>query len=155
LLAVLRDGDSAEPLLMSPRGTVSPEKGMPFTALVVDDSMLIRHTVCRYLEERGFHVEAASNGQEALDALRRAPADLIITDMQMPTMGGAELISVLKSQTATANIPIVVVAGRQSGSEEGEKRADFAIYKDIDITDQLEKALEKTMGPSRSDSAGK
>ena len=123
---------------------------MPFTALVVDDSMLIRHTVCRYLEERGFQVEAASNGQEALDALRRAPADLIITDMQMPKMGGAELISVLKSQTATANIPIVVVAGRQSGFEEGEKRADFAIYKDIDITDQLEKALEKTFGAPRA-----
>ncbi len=119
---------------------------MPFTALVVDDSMLIRHTVCRYLEERGFQVEAASNGQEALDALRRAPADLIITDMQMPKMGGAELISALKSQTATANIPIVVVSGRQSGFDEGEKRADFAIYKDIDITDQLAKALEKTFG---------
>ncbi len=119
---------------------------MPFTALVVDDSMLIRHTVCRYLEERGFKVEAASNGQEALEVLRRAPADLIVTDMQMPKMGGAELISVLKSQAATNNIPIVVVAGRQSRFDEAETRADFAIYKDIDITDQLEKALEKTLG---------
>jgi CheY-like chemotaxis protein len=133
---------------MSPRGKVSPENAMPFTALVVDDSMLIRHTVCRYLEERGFQVEAAGNGQEALEALRRAPADLIITDMQMPKMGGAELITVLKSQTATAHIPIVVVAGRQRGSEEGEEYADFAIYKDIDILDQLAKALEKTLGTS-------
>lgn len=128
---------------------------MPRTALVVDDSMLIRHAVCRYLEDRGFQVEAAGNGEEALDALRRAPADLIITDMQMPKMGGAELIRVLKSQAATANIPIVVVTGRQTGFGGGEKYADFAIYKDIDITDQLERALEKTMGLGRCTPAGK
>lgn len=120
---------------------------MPFTALVVDDSMLIRHTVCRFLEERGFTVEAASNGREALDALQRMHADLIITDMEMPQMSGGELISALRSQTATANIPIVVVAGHQSGFEEGEQCADFAVYKDIDIKDQLARALEKTLGP--------
>ena len=42
-------------------------------------------------------------------------ADLIVTDMQMPKMGGAELITVLRSQAATANIPIVVVASQHSG----------------------------------------
>ena len=40
---------------------------MSVVALVVDDSMLIRHTVCRFLEERGFTVESATNGQEAVD----------------------------------------------------------------------------------------
>jgi len=39
---------------------------MPLVALVVYDSMLIRHTVCRFLEERGFVVESATNGVEAL-----------------------------------------------------------------------------------------
>ncbi len=38
-------------------------------AMVVDDSMLIRHTVCRFLEQRGFMVESASNGVEALQTL--------------------------------------------------------------------------------------
>ena len=42
---------------------------MPLVALVVDDSMLIRHTVCRFLEERGFTVECATNGQDAVEAL--------------------------------------------------------------------------------------
>ena len=44
---------------------------MPLLALIVDDSMLIRHTVCRFLEERGFVVESAANGREALEALER------------------------------------------------------------------------------------
>ncbi len=115
---------------------------MPRVALVVDDSMLIRHTVCRFLEERGFSVESATNGQEALEALKRVRPDIIITDMQMPKMNGGEFITALKSQTTTANIPVVIVAGRQSGFDEREKRAQFAIFKDIDIETQLAKALE-------------
>jgi len=102
---------------------------MPRVALVVDDSMLIRHTVCRFLEERGFSVESASNGQEALETLKRIRPDIIITDMQMPKMNGGEFITALKTHPVTANIPVVIVAGRQSGFDESEKRAQFAILK--------------------------
>jgi CheY-like chemotaxis protein len=119
---------------------------MALMALVVDDSMLIRHTVCRFLEERGFAVESATNGQEALETLQRIQPDLIVTDMQMPKMSGSELITALKQKPSTANIPIVIVAGRQSGFEHTEKRSDFAIFKDIDIEDQLGKALDALLG---------
>lgn len=115
---------------------------MSLMALVVDDSMLIRHTVCRFLEQRGFTVESATNGQEALETLKRIQPDLIVTDMQMPKMSGSELITALKQQPCTAGIPVVIVAGKQSGFEKTEKRANFAIFKDIDIEDQLGKALE-------------
>jgi CheY-like chemotaxis protein len=128
---------------------------MPAVALVVDDSMLIRYTVCRFLEERGFAVEAATNGVEALQILERIHPDLIITDMQMPKMSGSELIAVLKKNPETAMIPIIVVAGRASGFNEKENRVDFAIYKDIDIQAQLEKALAAVMGRSHEQSAGK
>jgi CheY-like chemotaxis protein len=115
---------------------------MSRVALVVDDSMLIRHTVCRFLEERGFAVESATNGLEALETLKRIKPDLIVTDIQMPKMDGTQLITELKKQSATSKIPIVIVAGKQSGFENHEKRADFAIFKDIDIESQLAKALE-------------
>ena len=119
---------------------------MSVVALVVDDSMLIRHTVCRFLEERGFAVESATNGQEALEALKRVRPDIIITDIQMPKMTGSELISAVKSEPSLAGIPIVIVAGRQSGFKETEKRADFTIFKDIDIEIQLGKALQALLG---------
>jgi CheY-like chemotaxis protein len=115
-------------------------------ALVVDDSMLIRHTVCRFLEERGFMVESATNGCEALEILQKIRPDLIITDMQMPKMSGSELITALKQEPKTANIPIVIVAGKQSGFDRTEKRADFTIFKDIDIETQLAKALQSLLG---------
>ena len=115
---------------------------MSLAALVVDDSMLIRHTVCRFLEERGFTVESATNGVEALEMLKGFRPDIVVTDMQMPKMSGSELITALKSDASTASIPIVIVAGKQSGFEATEKRANFAIFKDIDIEEQLAKALK-------------
>lgn len=128
---------------------------MPAVALVVDDSMLIRYTVCRFLEERGFTVESATNGAEAVEILQRLTPDLIVTDMQMPKMSGSELITAVKKNPRTANVPIIIVAGRASGFDEKEKRANFAIYKDIDIQAQLQKALDAVMGKSQGQAAGK
>ena len=114
-------------------------------ALVVDDSMLIRHTVCRFLEERGFGVESATNPVEALELLKTVQPTVIITDMQMPKMSGSEFITELKGKPETATIPIVVLTGRQSGQEFNEKRANYAIFKDIDIEAQLQTALSAAL----------
>lgn len=117
-----------------------------FAALVVDDSMLIRHTVCRFLEDRGFSVESATNGMEALERLKQHIPDVIITDMDMPKMSGSALIRALKADLRTAGIPLIALAGKSSGAEDAQQRANFAIFKDIDIEDQLEKALQSVLG---------
>jgi CheY-like chemotaxis protein len=119
---------------------------MALLALIVDDSMLIRHTVCRFFEDRGFGVESVTNGLEALDKLAQVHPDIVVTDIQMPKMGGTELITALKSQRRTADIPIIIVASRQSGFEKTEKRADHVIFKDIDIEGQLDKAVTSIFG---------
>lgn len=129
---------------------------MSMVALVVDDSMLIRYTVCNFLEHRGFAVESATNGVEALDIIARVLPAVIVTDMQMPKMSGSELITALKDKPQTAGIPIIIVASRASGFDETEKRANFAIFKDIDIEAQLGKALDALLGKaSRAQAAGK
>lgn len=121
---------------------------MTRTALVVDDSMLIRHTVCRFLEDRGYTVESATNGVDALERLKELRPDILITDMMMPKMDGTELITQLKKNPALARIPIIVLAGRQSAvGLPPEGRANATIWKDIDIVAQLDKALEATLGP--------
>ncbi len=115
------------------------------SALVVDDSMLIRHAVCRFLEQRGFTVEAASNGVEALAVLGTQRPNVIITDLVMPGMKGRELIDRVKGDPATADIPIVILAGKVVPPEQPQPpdpRAQFIIYKDIDIEQQLEKAIQ-------------
>lgn len=107
--------------------------------LVVDDSMLIRHTVCRFFEERGFEVHSASNGLEAWETLQQVRPDLIVTDLSMPKMTGTELITAIKEVPSLATIPIVVVAARRTASDpqQMDERADFVVHKDIDIEEQL------------------
>jgi len=121
---------------------------MARVALVVDDSMLIRHTVCRFLEERGFAVESATNGIDALEILHTVLPDVIITDLVMPKMDGRELITRLKEHPETAKIPIVVLVGRKTATDDQpeEQRADFTIYKDISILEQMMKGLKATIG---------
>jgi|SRR5262252_4502345 len=116
---------------------------MSLAALVVDDSMLIRHTVCRFLEERGFAVDSASNGQEALQMLEQKLPDLIVTDMQMPEMSGGEFITALKSRPQTAAIPIIILTGRKSSRTKIDESLNSSIiYKDININEQLGSAVD-------------
>lgn len=110
-------------------------------ALVVDDSMLIRHTVCRFLEDRGFLVESASNGVEALEMLKRILPDVILTDLHMPKMDGRGLIHALRAKPQTCTIPIVILAVKRHPEEAEGLSSHYVIYKDIDIVAQLDRAL--------------
>jgi CheY-like chemotaxis protein len=114
--------------------------------------MLIRHTVCRYLEERGWSVESATDGREAVAVLSRMRPDLIVTDMQMPAMTGTEFINQLKNSSETAGIPIIILCGRDGEVEAraNESRANCAIFKDIDILSQLDRALATAMNAAQA-----
>jgi CheY-like chemotaxis protein len=111
-------------------------------ALVIDDSMLIRHTVCRFLESRGFKVEAAADGIAALETLELIRPDLIVTDLQMPQLSGYQLIDTLKADEQTASIPILVLAAKPLAEIPMDTRVHAFIYKDLNVEEQMDQALE-------------
>ncbi len=115
---------------------------MSMLALVIDDSMLIRHTVCRFLESRGFKVETAANGIAALEALELIRPDLILTDLQMPRLSGYQLIDALKAHKETAAIPVLVLAAKPLAEAPLDSRVHAFIYKDLNVEEQLDQALE-------------
>ena len=115
---------------------------MSMLALVIDDSMLIRHTVCRYLETRGFKVETATNGIAALELLELVRPDLIVTDLEMPKLSGYQLIDTLKADEKTAGIPILVLAAKPSAEIRLDGRVHTLIYKDLNVEEQMDQALE-------------
>ena len=117
--------------------------------------MLIRYTVLSFWKSAALPWSRQRTASKLLEILERVHPDLIVTDMQMPKMSGNELITALKKNPETAGIPIIIVAGRGSGFDEKETRANFAIYKDIDLQDQLGKALDAVMGKSFGQGAGK
>jgi CheY-like chemotaxis protein len=80
-----------------------------------------------------------------VDLLGRIRPDLIVTDMRMPKMSGSDLITALKSKDETSRIPVIVVTSKANGSCQPDQRAEFVIYKDIDVEVQLDAALEALM----------
>jgi circadian clock protein KaiC len=79
--------------------------------LVVDDEPDLRFMLRRVFEREGHEVLDASDGAAALAIVRESPPDLIVTDMMMPVMDGTELIRRLRSDPATAGIPIMASTG--------------------------------------------
>jgi CheY-like chemotaxis protein len=79
--------------------------------LVVDDEPAQRFALRRIFERAGHEVIDAGDGASALRAVRESPPDLVVTDMMMPVMGGDEFIRRLRSEPATAGIPILAASG--------------------------------------------
>jgi CheY-like chemotaxis protein len=78
--------------------------------LVVDDEPAHRFLLRRIFERAGHEVVDAGDGAAALRAVASSPPDLVVTDMMMPVMDGAELIRRLRSEPATAGIAILAAS---------------------------------------------
>jgi two-component system chemotaxis response regulator CheY len=79
-------------------------------ALVVDDSKAIRQIERKYLEELGFEVLEAENGEEALEVLREHPdISLILLDWHMPVMNGYEFLKILRANPQYQEIKVMMV----------------------------------------------
>jgi two-component system, chemotaxis family, chemotaxis protein CheY len=82
------------------------------TPLIVDDSPLMRAFIKRVITLAGFEFEAieASNGREALDHLAAHRPDIILTDINMPVMGGEEFLAELQRNGTLETIPALVIS---------------------------------------------
>lgn len=86
---------------------------MALNILIVDDSALTRKKIKRIIEMVDLDIDSffeAGNGVEALKILDESTADLVLADLNMPEMGGAEMIRRMRSNEATKSVPVVVVS---------------------------------------------
>lgn len=90
--------------------------------LIVDDSVSMRQMVAFTLRQGGYDVLEAEHGQAALDQLKAATVDLIITDLNMPVMDGITLIQNVRQQPAMKTKPILMLTteGLASKKEQGK-----------------------------------
>ena len=90
---------------------------MSYNILVVDDSMLTRAAIKRMLGMVDLDVgeiSEAGNGLEALQILEDKPIDLILADLNMPEMGGVELVQHVQEKPELAGIPIIIISTESS-----------------------------------------
>ena len=108
------------------------------SVLVVDDDRDLRYLISFRLVSAGYRVYGAANGLDALEQMDKQSIDAVLTDCQMPTMDGLELLSV--SRVRWPGVPVVLYSGEQGGiAHEATNRGAFAwIRKGTDFTMLLE-----------------
>lgn len=105
------------------------------TCLVVDDSGIIRTVAKKIVEELGFSVEEAANGQIALDTCKNGLPDCVLLDWNMPVMTGIEFLVELR-KIPNGNVPIVIFCTTENNleniKEALEKGANEYVMKPFD-----------------------
>ncbi len=125
--------------------------------LVVDDSgparMLIRQALEGWARRSGGLVEVveAENGFEALRELPRTPFDLVLTDVNMPTLSGLELIRMIRARPEQKSLPVVAVSTERDAEDASRARqagADGYLGKPFDA-ETLDRVLQEVFAQRR------
>jgi DNA-binding response OmpR family regulator len=81
--------------------------------LCVDDDDSVLKAVATILSSHGFEVDIARNGKDALEIANAKQPDLVILDLMMPGMSGHEVLLALKQNSATAEIPVMILTAAE------------------------------------------
>src|SRR5581483_6544873 len=102
-------GAAESPVVVRPaaRRLAPAGDAAPYTVLIVDDSLSMRHALSLAVKKAGWHAVPARDGLEALEVIDRGtPApDLVLLDVEMPRMDGFEFLSAVRAQRANAHLP--------------------------------------------------
>lgn len=85
---------------------------MTHRIVVCDDEVHIGRAVAMKLTRAGFGVEVCPDGRAGLEAIQREKPVLLISDLQMPRMGGLELCRLLRADAATSNLPVILLTAK-------------------------------------------
>jgi chemosensory pili system protein ChpA (sensor histidine kinase/response regulator) len=102
---------------------VGPDK----VIVVVDDSISVRKFVGRMLEKAGYRVILAADGLDASEVIAHSGCHLVLTDLEMPRMNGYELMSHLRQDPVTSQIPVMVVTSRAGAKHRDRAMKDGAV----------------------------
>ncbi|MEF3273066.1 MAG: response regulator [Chloroflexus sp.] len=126
---------------------------MPPTIMVVEDESATRRLYRFLLQNSGYNVIEAEDGVDALEKLQVHKCDLIITDMNMPRMGGIEMVRTLRQNHSQIHV-IMLTAFSTPDTEKNALRAGVNEYltKPFDF-DELERRLRNYFARQQSDDA--
>ncbi|GAC1324489.1 MAG: hypothetical protein NVSMB2_22640 [Chloroflexota bacterium] len=122
---------------------------------VVEDDDTIRHVLVIALEDEGYDVRQAVNGQMALDMLETETCDLILLDLMLPVLDGVGFLEQAQLRGLTNDVPVVVLSASRRAQEATATYAACAatIAKPFDLADlleTLERIIAARSAPHRS-----
>jgi CheY-like chemotaxis protein/signal transduction histidine kinase len=99
--------------------TFADAQPKPRTVLIIDDSPSVRLMTSRVIEKAGWHAETARDGIDALEKLLTIePPSVILSDIEMPRMGGYEFVAALREDDSLRNIPVVFISSRTADHQQ-------------------------------------
>jgi len=124
------------------------------TILIVEDHSTMREAMRLVLEEAGHDVEEASDGETGLAAVRAHPPDVMLLDLNIPVVSGAEVLEALREDPDTADVLVVVVTatGEEGRGSVIARGADGYITKPFSPLALLRTVERVLRGSSRSGS---
>jgi len=96
-------------------------EGPGHRVLIADDDPVVVDLVRQLLEEDGWKVDSATNGQEALESIGRERPDVLLLDLMMPVMDGFETLQHLREEEGTRDLSVVVITAKDLSREEREE----------------------------------
>ena len=128
---------------------------MAINVLVIDDSGVMRSMIIKSMKMCGMQlgeVYQAANGAEGLEQLDGNWIDLVLVDINMPVMNGEEMIQKMKAETATADIPVIVISteGSQTRIDRLEQLGVHFIHKPF-TPEKLHEVVMATIGAGAFD----
>ncbi len=103
---------------VAPAGSMDHEQtDQPASILVVDDIELNRSMLSRRLKKKGFEVEMAEGGKEALEMLDNGAFDLVLLDIMMPDVSGYEVLEEVRKTRTPLELPIIMATAKDQGED--------------------------------------
>jgi DNA-binding response OmpR family regulator len=114
--------------------------------LVAEDDQSVRMTIEFVLQDEGFDVLLAEDGEQALQMALESMPDVILLDQIMPKMDGKEVLLALRAEDSTRDIPVLVLSGMAKGPSSDWPGAHF-VGKPFS-PDALIKRIREVLGPT-------
>ena len=121
--------------------------------VVADDDRMFRKAAETTLRRQGYSVTTASDGEDALQLIRSEQPDIIVLDLIMPKLQGFDVLQILKQDTLTSNIPVIVLSSLAQDQDKQEaldlgavayfNKSTFSLG---ELVSQVERTLTKGQG---------
>ena len=120
--------------------------------IIIEDEETLLNLLEKKLNQEGYEVDIARNGEEGLERIRSNRPDLILLDIVMPKMGGFDVMEILRKDEELKKIPIIIISNSGQPVELGRAKelgvVDWLIKTDFapqEVVDKVKKQFNKEL----------
>jgi len=99
----------------------------PVTIMVADDSEFDRNNIMEMVTRENMRVITAEDGKVCIEKIRKTVPDVLVLDMMMPKLDGFEVLEILRSDTLTMSLPVIIVTAKDLTLEDKNRLNQYVV----------------------------